>query len=66
MARLTPRPEARDRVAASKPLRRLGEPGDVAAVCLFLGSDAARYVSGVILPADGWILNGAPMELGAR
>ena len=47
------------------PLRRLGEPGDVAAVCLFLGSDAARYVSGVILPADGgWILNGAPMDNG--
>jgi NAD(P)-dependent dehydrogenase (short-subunit alcohol dehydrogenase family) len=66
MARLTPTPEARDRAAASVPLRRLGEPGDVAAVCLFLGSDAARYVSGVILPADGgWILNGAPMDLGA-
>ena len=66
MARLTPTPEARDRAAASVPLRRLGEPGDVAAACLFLGSDAARYVSGVILPADGgWILNGAPMGLGA-
>jgi NAD(P)-dependent dehydrogenase (short-subunit alcohol dehydrogenase family) len=36
----------------------------VADVCLFLGSDAARYVSGAILPADGgWILNGAPMGL---
>jgi NAD(P)-dependent dehydrogenase (short-subunit alcohol dehydrogenase family) len=66
MARLTPTPEARDRAAASVPLRRMGNPNDVAAACLFLGSDAARYVSGAILPADGgWILNGAPMSLGA-
>jgi NAD(P)-dependent dehydrogenase (short-subunit alcohol dehydrogenase family) len=65
MARLATSPDARDRVTASVPLRRMGDPGDVAAACLFLGSDAARYVSGVILPADGgWILNGAPMGLG--
>ena len=66
MARLAPTPEARDRAAASVPLRRMGNPDDVAAACLFLGSDAARYISGAILPADGgWILNGAPMSLGA-
>ena len=66
MARLAPTPEARARVAASVPLRRMGDPEDVADACLFLGSDAARYVSGAILPADGgWILNGAPMALGA-
>ena len=46
MARLAPTPEARNQVAAGVPLRRLGEPGDVADACLFLGSDAARYVSG--------------------
>lgn len=66
MARLAPTPELRARTEASVPLRRLGEPADVAAACLFLGSDAARYVSGVILAADGgWILNGAPLGLGA-
>ena len=65
MARLAPTPEARNQVAAGVPLRRLGDPGDVADACLFLGSDAARYVSGVILPADGgWIQNGARMALG--
>ena len=65
MARLAPTPEARERTTASVPLRRMGTPADVAAACLFLGSDAARYVSGAILPADGgWILNGAPMGLG--
>jgi NAD(P)-dependent dehydrogenase (short-subunit alcohol dehydrogenase family) len=65
MARLAPTPEARERTIASVPLRRPGIAADVAAACLFLGSDAARYISGVILPADGgWILNGAPMRLG--
>ena len=60
-----PTPEAQARTAASVPLRRMGSPDDVAAACLFLGSDAARYVSGAILPADGgWMLNGAPMNLG--
>ena len=43
-------PEARARAATSVPLRRMGNPDDVADVCLFLGSDAARYVSGAILP----------------
>jgi len=64
MARLAPTPEARARMEASVPMKRMGDPGDVAAACLFLGSDAARYVNGVILPADGgWILGGAPMGL---
>ena len=35
------------------PLGRLGTVDDVADVCLFLASDYARYVSGVVLPADG-------------
>ena len=62
MTRLAPTQDWRDRVIESVPMKRLGEPGDVAAACLFLGSDAARYVSGAILPADGgWILNGAPL-----
>lgn len=64
MARLAPTPEARERTMASVPLGRMGTPADVAAACLFLGSGAARYVSGAILPADGgWILNGAPMGI---
>ncbi|MCA8881561.1 MAG: SDR family oxidoreductase [Rhodobacteraceae bacterium] len=64
MARLAPTPERRAQAAASVPLGRMGVPADVAAVCLFLGSDAASYVNGAIVPADGgWLLSGAPMGL---
>ena len=64
MARLAPTPPKRARVAAGVPLGRLGEPADVADVCLFLGSDAARYVSGALLPADGgWMQRGAALGL---
>jgi meso-butanediol dehydrogenase / (S,S)-butanediol dehydrogenase / diacetyl reductase len=38
-----------DRVA----LGRIGEPEDIAPAVLFLASDAARYVTGVVLPVDG-------------
>jgi NAD(P)-dependent dehydrogenase (short-subunit alcohol dehydrogenase family) len=34
-------------------LRRLGEPGDIAAAALFLASDEARWITGVVLPVDG-------------
>lgn len=53
MERLAPTPEAKQRSAESVPLKRLGTVDDVADVCLFLASDAARYVSGVVIPADG-------------
>ena len=53
MARLAPTQKMRDAVEKAVPLQRMGLPSDVADVCLFLGSDAARYVTGVILPADG-------------
>jgi 3-oxoacyl-[acyl-carrier protein] reductase len=42
--------------AATVPLRRIGEPEDVADVALFLASDAARYVSGQVLVVDGGLL----------
>lgn len=32
---------------------RLGEPDDVKGVAIFLASDAARWVTGVLLPMDG-------------
>jgi NAD(P)-dependent dehydrogenase (short-subunit alcohol dehydrogenase family) len=35
------------------PLGRPGTPDDIATVALFLASDAARYVTGVMIPVDG-------------
>jgi NAD(P)-dependent dehydrogenase (short-subunit alcohol dehydrogenase family) len=59
MARLAPSDGARAAISRGVPLRRLGTPDDVARACLFLASDAAAYVSGAILPADGgWLQAG--------
>jgi len=65
MARLAPDDATRGAVLRSVPMRRMGTPRDVADACLFLASDAARYVSGAILPVDGgWSVAGARMGLG--
>lgn len=45
--------EARERFIASIPLGRLAEPGDIANVITFLSSDAASFLSGIVLPIDG-------------
>lgn len=59
MARLAPSEGARAAIAKGVPLGRLGSPDDVARACLYLASDAAGYVSGAILPADGgWLQAG--------
>jgi NAD(P)-dependent dehydrogenase (short-subunit alcohol dehydrogenase family) len=40
-------------IAAGLPLRRLGEPEDVAHAALFLASDAASWITGHVLVVDG-------------
>jgi 3alpha(or 20beta)-hydroxysteroid dehydrogenase len=40
-------------MAAGLPMRRIGEPMDVAAAAVFLASDASAWISGIDLPVDG-------------
>lgn len=48
-------PEAQARFLAKTPLRRLGKPQDIGHAVLFLASDAASFVTGASLVADGGI-----------
>jgi NAD(P)-dependent dehydrogenase (short-subunit alcohol dehydrogenase family) len=43
-------------IAAHTPLRRLGEPDDIAAAALFLASDAASWITGQTIVVDGGAL----------
>jgi hypothetical protein len=43
-----------------QPLQRLGSPEDVANVALFLASDEAAQITGVVLPVDGGTTAGPP------
>jgi len=43
---------------AQIPLRRVGEPRELAAVACFLASDAAAYVTGTVIPVDGGLTRG--------
>jgi 3-oxoacyl-[acyl-carrier protein] reductase len=46
-------PENRARFLASIPLGRFSQPHDIAAVAVFLASDAAEFLTGIELPVDG-------------
>ncbi len=48
--------ERRKAIAAEAPLGRLGTPDDIAKACLFLVSDLASYVTGIVLDVNGGIL----------
>ncbi|GAA4304731.1 glucose 1-dehydrogenase [Compostibacter hankyongensis] len=41
------------RVLTRTPIGRLGEPDDIGYAVTYLASEAARYVTGVVLPVDG-------------
>jgi NAD(P)-dependent dehydrogenase (short-subunit alcohol dehydrogenase family) len=46
-------PERKNRVLSRTPMRELGQPSDIGDAALFLSSDAAKYITGVVLPVDG-------------
>ena len=48
--------ELLDRARERSALGRLGDPQDVAGVVLFLCSEAARHITGVVIPVDGGYL----------
>ena len=45
--------EFTDWVSKRTPVGRWGQPGDLGGAAVFLASDAAAYVNGVLLPVDG-------------
>ena len=42
-------------IAANAPLRRIGQPDDMAGVAVYLASRAGAYVTGAVIPVDGGI-----------
>jgi NAD(P)-dependent dehydrogenase (short-subunit alcohol dehydrogenase family) len=51
-----PREVVRAEREALVPMRRMGTAWDVANAAVFLASDEARYITGVLLPVDGGLL----------
>lgn len=45
--------EQREALAANIPLKRLGQPEDIARAALFLASDLADYITGQVIVVDG-------------
>ena len=45
--------EAKARIMSRTPMRRLGDPSEIASVCAFLASDAASYMTGEVVYVDG-------------
>ena len=47
-----------EQVEAHNPLRRIGEPREIAEAYFWLASDAASYVHGTVLSVDGGLVPG--------
>lgn len=59
MRRLAPTANARQAVASSVPLGRMGTVEDIAQAALWLASPLASYINGAVIPVDGgWSLGG--------
>lgn len=56
------RPEGFAKLKEMYPLRRIGQPGDVARLALFLASEESSFVSGAVHVIDGGLLSGRKFE----
>jgi len=45
--------ERKQKVFSRTPMGKLGDPADIGDAALFLASDSAKYLTGVVLPVDG-------------
>lgn len=52
----TTKEDVKDALIAQTPLRRLGQPDDVAGTVLFLASDWSRFMTGQVLTVDGGLV----------
>jgi NAD(P)-dependent dehydrogenase (short-subunit alcohol dehydrogenase family) len=57
-ARIDRDPVVFQRLVKWYPLGRVGEPDDVADAAMFMASDEASWITGVVLPVDGGLLAG--------
>ncbi len=54
-------PKTHDRTAAATPMRRLGEPRDIAGAAVYLASDAGAWMTGQMMVIDGGVTIGSGM-----
>jgi NAD(P)-dependent dehydrogenase (short-subunit alcohol dehydrogenase family) len=57
-------PEKRTRELARVPLRRIGQPKDIAGIVLFLSGPSGAYVNGATIAVDGgWLVSGQDLTM---